>query len=139
MFINYKKKPLEAIFSILRYVRRKAQGRATEQPAAKQKGIIYRDAQTSHRLVYHRNGSLFLFFGACIKLEPNDLDDFEHLFNESVRNGICRTVIDGNGQFKFEEEDLKLEDAEYVFVTDDYYFDEGNKDLQPRSVLIEMV
>lgn len=136
MFINYKKKPLETIFSILRYMR-KAPGQAKEQPEQKR---ICRDAQTSHRLVYHRNGDMFVFFGACIKLEPHDLDEFEHLFNESVRNGICRAVIDGNGQFKFKEEDMSLEDAEYVFITDDYYFDEGNKeDLQPRSVLIEMV
>ena len=76
---------------------------------------IRRSTHTDYRLVFDKESQVWLLcFGAVIELSSNDVD-FDY-FEECGRTGITTVTIHGNGAMEFDEEDMELEDKEYVFA-----------------------
>ena len=87
--------------------------RWNQQRAAEKIKIIHRPCHTDYRVIYEPTGALTICFGACIRIDHDDID-FEY-FNEDGKTGITTASIYGDGKIMFGEEEMPLSPGERVF------------------------
>ena len=72
---------------------------------------IYRDAEVDYRLSHDKHNGFFLFFGATLKLDKDDVD-FDFFKEENLQVGLTTAKLCGNGKLTFAND--------YETFTDDY-------------------
>ena len=123
MFSNTTSKAMARVASYLPLI---GKGKTTDDEK------IYRAASTDYRLVYDQSGEVFLCFGACIRLDRQDVD-FSY-FEECGRTGNTTVTVHGSGALEFAKEE-----GCDPFVFADHPDSDSFSFVSPPTIVLEMV